>query len=153
MQDREEPRDLIASTTQYEIPGPSVLGGSANQGGRGGGCNGVPALLIYMRMHGSATDFYYLDGSWTAINPRNARPIADEIHVFYHTKDFDLSFNTIGRCESYGGMRIGEVMMFNRVLADDERRLLIAALCSKWRGMSLASLTLAQGTSLRVNGP
>ena len=49
-------------------------------------------------------------------------------------------------------MRVGEVMLFNRLLAADERRLLIAALCSKWRGMSLASLTLAQGTSLHVNG-
>ena len=152
LQDREESKDLIAATTSYEIPGPSVLGPSANYGGRGGGCNGTSPFLIYRRMHGSATDFYYLDGSWSGVNPLQTRPAADQIHVLYHTKDFALPFSTLGRCESYGGMRVGEVMLFNRLLAADERRLLIAALCSKWRGMSLASLTLAQGTSLHVNG-
>ena len=152
MQDREESKDLIAATTSYEIPGPSVLGPSANYGGRGGGCNGTSPFLIYRRMHGNATSDYFLDGSWSGINPLQTRPAAEQIHVLYHTKDFELPFSTLGRCESYGGMRIGEVIMFNRLLAADERRLLIAALCSKWRGMSFASLTLAQGTSLHVNG-
>ena len=152
MQDREESKDLVAVTTSYEIPGPSVLGPSANYGGRGGGCNGTSPFLIYRRMHGNATSDYFLDGSWSGINPLQTRPAAEQIHVLYHTKDFELPFSTLGRCESYGGMRIGEVIMFNRLLAADERRLLIAALCSKWRGMSFASLTLAQGTSLHVNG-
>ena len=152
LQDREESKDLIAATTSYEIPGPSVLGPSANYGGRGGGCNGTSPFLIYRRMHGNATSDYFLDGSWSGINPLQTRPAAEQIHVLYHTKDFELPFSTLGRCESYGGMRIGEVIMFNRLLAADERRLLIAALCSKWRGMSFASLTLAQGTSLHVNG-
>ena len=152
MQDREETKNLVATATTVDVPGPSVLGDMRNQAGRGGGCNGFSPYLVLTRIHGSVGDIYYLDGSWSSINPTVTRPAADDIHVLYHTKDFGLYFTTIGCCESYGGMRIGEVMMFDRLLAADERRLLIAALCSKWRGMSLASLTLAQGTSLQVNG-
>ena len=152
MQDREETKNLVATATTVDVPGPSVLGDMRNQAGRGGGCNGFSPYLVLTRIHGNVGDFYYLDGSWSSINPKVTRPAADDIHVFYHTKDFGLYFTTIGCCESYGGMRIGEVMMFDRLLAADERRLLIAALCSKWRGMSLASLTLSQGTSLQVNG-
>ena len=152
MQDREETKDLVLPTTKLEVPGPSVLGNARNQAGRGGGCNGYVPFLIHPRISSDVTTTYYLNGSWSTFNPLSIRPAAGEIHVFYHTKNATVYFSTLGRCESYGGMRIGEVMMFNRLLAADERRLLIAALCCKWRGMSLASLTLAQGTSLQVNG-
>ena len=152
MQDREETKDLVLPTTKLEVPGPSVLGNARNQAGRGGGCNGYVPFLIHPRISSDVTTTYYLNGSWSTFNPLSIRPAAGEIHVFYHTKNATVYFSTLGRCESYGGMRIGEVMMFNRLLAADERRLLIAALCCKWRGMSLASLALAQGTSLQVNG-
>ncbi|MBQ6009318.1 MAG: hypothetical protein IJL17_12310 [Kiritimatiellae bacterium] len=152
MQDREETKDLVLPTTKLEVPGPSVLGSARNQAGRGGGCNGYVPCLIHQRIASTVTTSYYLNGSWSSFNPRGTRPAAGEIHVLYHTQNATVYFSTLGRCESYGGLRIGEVMMFDRLLAADERRLLVAALCSKWRGMSLASLTLAQGTSLQVNG-
>lgn len=150
-EDREEIADLIVGSSKA-APGPSALGDARNQGGRGLGCNGAVPFFCCTQLSSGLYTFYYVNDSASAMNPRNDRP-ASGINVVSHYKsDKTKEFATVGCCESYGGLRIGEMYLFKRLLAEDERALLRAALNRKWRGLDFASVNVAAGARLCING-
>ena len=170
-QDREETKNLISGSSA-DIPGPAAIGNSGyhGNGGRGNGCNGtVPRLLKGLGNIGTSFKgkYYYQNGLDSGCNISwDDRPAEGEVNIIYHDASNQSAttytkINLIGAQHplsgndttlTCGGLRVGEVMLFNRLLTEEERQLTIMALVRKWRGMPLASLSVADGATLQLNG-
>ena len=169
-QDREEVKSLVSGASK-DIPGPAAFGLSTGHGngGRGSGCrNNVPRLHSDSIAGACRGAYYYQNGLETAEN-WNVRLSEGQVNVVYHdatqqkTTDESgggdrrtigdrIGAHGTGGFTTSGGLRVGEVFLFNRLLTEEERRLTVMALVRKWRGMPLASLSVADGATLQLNG-
>ena len=72
------------------------------------------------------------------------------LHMKDATKEAPLNAFARERTYAYGGVRIGEYIVFDQPLTDDERVAVRAYLMCKWRPVALARVTAAAGTEIRV---
>lgn len=66
------------------------------------------------------------------------------------TKSSPLNAFARERTHAYGGVRIGEYIVFAESLTDAERAAVYSYLMRKWRPLKLAKVTAAEGTEVRV---
>lgn len=73
-----------------------------------------------------------------------------DLKVTYATKSSPLNAFARERTHAFGGVRIGEYIVFTEVLTVEEREAVYSYLMKKWRPVKLAKLTAAEGTEIRV---
>ena len=155
----EDREDMANSEYRKAIPGPSVLGPNRNNAGRGT-LDSRPenrAAWISAAISGSWLGTYYENETLLPTPPKTTRPVNDgSFTVMNHYNDATvqnlLDFSNVGRCESYGGLRLGELFLFKSVLGEGERILLRTLLMRKWRGMTFPSISVAAGATLESSG-
>ena len=155
----EDREDMANSEYRKAIPGPSVLGPNRNNAGRGT-LDSRPenrAAWISQKIAGNWGGTYYENETLLPTPPMNTRPVNDGLFtVMNHYNDKTLQnlldFSNVGRCESYGGLRLGELFLFKSVLGEGERVLLRTLLMRKWRGMTFPSISVAAGATLESSG-
>ena len=167
-QDWSNIRNLI-SGSQTAITGPTVLGHYMNQAARGLGCNGTFPTLLSQNVSSTGWSWNYLinattGSSWSGILPEAQVNVVNHSSGSSAVQSLDslayartVSFGPYqsdgktGRT-TCGGLRIGEVYLFNCKLSGQERALLNWALVRKWRGMSAGAVTVASGATLALAG-
>lgn len=162
--DYEGTKNLISGSIT-NIPGPTVLGNKRNQANRGRGCNGVVPMLFDEKV-GANTGWHYnytLNGtgaSWSTRPTEQSNGIMNCL-MHYGAKNTVQELHGLGFGKgtydnvswgTYGGLRIGEIFLFNRRLQEAERLLLNVALIRKWNMMAINSVTVASGATLSLAG-
>ena len=89
-----------------------------------------------------------------AVTP-SSYAVSDGMHVIDlkmtdATKSSPINAFARERVYAYGGVRIGEYIVFTEALTEDERAAVRAYLMRKWRPVTLARVTAAAGTEIRV---
>ena len=130
----------LGNTTAYFIRGPlETLGGSFNS-----------ALIYSSSTLGASKCDWTLNGADVANETTELLPDGLNLVEIRAEENSGIQFNTLGTERSYyaGGLRYGEVAIFDEPLSAADRAELRAYLTARWLPIDVAGLELGEGASL-----